>query len=89
MYELGSVGELRYNQDGQRWSRAQFSTLEIGDVAASQEWAIAGRRSIAVALLIPTQGPPANFSECQATLAARGLVRYLLDQGPIQVVNQA
>ena len=86
MYEQEGFGEVRYNQDGHRWLRAQFFAPGVNDAAASQEWALAGRRSIAVAMLIPTKGLPASFSEHQPTLAARCLVQHLFGKGPIQIV---
>ena len=82
VYEQDDVNELRYNQDGYRWSRARFAE-GASDAASAQEWAIAGRRSIAVAILIPTSGLPVTFAEHQATAAARGLVQYLTDHGMV------
>ena len=85
IYEQHCPGELRYSKSGHRTLRTQFFTEGASAAVASQDWALAGRRSVAVAMLILTRGPLATFPEHQTTQAARCLVNHPLDKGPMHL----
>ena len=77
IYDQGQEDERRLNLQGQYGTREQYFTPGVSDDVAKAEWALAGRRTFTVALVIPSIGTAQVFAEHQTSLAAQSLTAFL------------
>ena len=77
IYEQDQAGERRLSLQGNYGTREQYLTPGVCETVSKAEWALAGRRTFSVSLVMPSFGSPKVFAEHLISLAAQCLTAYL------------
>ena len=83
LYEQEQLGELRLGPQGGQHARAQCFASCFHEDVARQEWALAGRKSLAISIVMPPIGSSTTFVAHQVSQAAQCLARCLTSSASV------